>query len=145
MRAIIQVVSSASVKIEDRIISQIDKGFLVLLAINVNDTEDIIIKMADKIKGLRVFPDREGKMNLNLEEVGGQLLVVSQFTLYADTTKGNRPSFTNSAKPIKAIPYYEKFISLLKDKGFKVKTGHFGAMMSVSLVNEGPITIIIDI
>lgn len=145
MRAVIQVVSSASVKVEDRIISQIAKGFLVLLAINVNDTEDIIIKMADKIKGLRVFPDREGKMNLNLEEVGGQLLVVSQFTLYADTTKGNRPSFTNSAKPIKAIPYYEKFISLLKDKGFKVKTGHFGAMMSVSLVNEGPITIIIDI
>ncbi len=145
MRAVIQVVSSANVKVEDKIISQIDKGFLILLAISASDTEDIIVKMADKIKGLRVFPDENGKMNLSLEEVGGQLLVVSQFTLYANTTKGNRPSFTDSAAPVKAVPYYEKFISLMRERGFIVKTGQFGAMMSVSLINEGPITIIIDI
>lgn len=145
MRAVIQVVSSASVRVENKIISEINNGFLILLAISNNDTEDTITKMANKIKGLRVFSDKNGKMNLSLEEVGGQLLVVSQFTLYADTTKGNRPSFTDSAKPIKAVPYYEKFISLLKNNGLKVKTGQFGAMMSVSLVNEGPITIIIDI
>lgn len=145
MRAVIQVVSSASVRVENKIISEIKNGFLILLAISNNDTEDTITKMVNKIKGLRVFSDKNGKMNLNLEEVGGQLLVVSQFTLYADTTKGNRPSFTDSAKPIKAVPYYEKFISLLKNNGLKVKTGQFGAMMSVSLVNEGPITIIIDI
>ncbi len=145
MRAVIQVVSSASVRVENKIISEINNGFLILLAISNNDTEDTITKMVNKIKGLRVFSDKNGKMNLNLEEVGGQLLVVSQFTLYADTTKGNRPSFTDSAKPIKAVPYYEKFISLLKNNGLKVKTGQFGAMMSVSLVNEGPITIIIDI
>lgn len=145
MRAVIQVVSSASVRVENKIISEINNGFLILLAISNNDTEDTITKMVNKIKGLRVFSDKNGKMNLNLEEVGGQLLVVSQFTLYADTTKGNRPSFTDSAKPIKAVSYYEKFISLLKNNGLKVKTGQFGAMMSVSLVNEGPITIIIDI
>lgn len=145
MRAVIQVVSSASVRVENKIISEINNGFLILLAISNNDTEDIIVKMADKIKGLRVFPDENGKMNLSLEEVGGQLLVVSQFTLYANTTKGNRPSFTDSAAPVKAVPYYEKFISLMRERGFIVKTGQFGAMMSVSLVNEGPITIIIDI
>lgn len=145
MRAVIQVVSSASVRVENKIISEINNGFLILLAISVSDTEDIIIKMADKIKRLRVFPDQNGKMNLSLGEVGGQLLVVSQFTLYANTTKGNRPSFTDSAAPVKAVPYYEKFISLMREKGFIVKTGQFGAMMNVSLVNEGPITIIIDI
>ena len=145
MRAVIQAVSQAKVKVDNKIVGQIKKGFLVLLAIHITDTDDKSAKMAAKIADLRIFSDQNNKMNLNLKEVGGEILVVSQFTLYGDTKKGNRPSFTDSAKPIKAVPYYEEVISLLKDKGFKVATGHFGAMMSVSLVNEGPTTIIIDL
>lgn len=145
MRALIQVVSSASVKIENEIVGQINKGYLVLLAIHVDDTDDKIVKMVDKIADLRIFTDENDKMNLNLASVGGEILLVSQFTLYGDTKKGNRPGFTESARPDKAIPYYEKTIALLAAKGFKVASGRFGAMMSVSLVNEGPTTIIIDL
>jgi len=145
MRAVIQVVSNASVKVGPEVISRITKGYLVLLAIHIDDTEDKIIKLADKIEGLRIFTDENDKLNLNLKDVQGEIMVVSQFTLYGETKKGNRPGFTLSAHPDKAIPYYEKFVSLLKDKGFKVLTGQFGAKMSVSLINEGPTTIIIDL
>ena len=145
MRAVIQAVSQAKVKVDNKIVGQIKKGFLVLLAIHITDTDDKPAKMAAKIADLRIFGDENDKMNLNLKDVGGEILVVSQFTLYGDVKKGNRPSFTDSAKSIKAVSYYEKVVSLLKDKGFKVATGYFGAMMSVSLVNEGPTTIIIDL
>lgn len=145
MRAVIQTVSSASVKVDDKIIGEINRGYLVLLAIHNDDTEDKITKMADKIADLRIFLDDDEKMNLSLKDVGGEILLVSQFTLYGETKKGNRPSFLDSAKPIKAVPYYEKVVSLLKNKNLKVATGQFGAMMQVSLVNEGPTTIIIDL
>lgn len=145
MRAVIQTVSSANVKVKEEIIGQIGKGYLVLLAIHVTDTDDKITKMADKIADLRIFTDADDKMNLSLKDVGGKVLLVSQFTLYGDTKKGNRPSFIDSARPDKAIPMYEKIIDLLKEKGLKVETGRFGAMMSVSLINEGPTTIIIDL
>ncbi len=145
MRAIVQVVSSASVKVDTEIVSQINRGFLVLLAIHIDDTEDKIIKMVDKITNLRIFSDENDKMNLSLQDVSGEILLVSQFTLYGDTKKGNRPSFIESARPDKAVPYYEKIVELLKNKGLKVLTGNFGAKMSVSLVNEGPTTIIIDL
>jgi D-tyrosyl-tRNA(Tyr) deacylase len=145
MRAVIQIVSSANVRVDNKIVGEIGHGYLVLLAIHTNDTEDKIIKMVDKIVNLRIFPDREDKMNLNLDDTGGEMLLVSQFTLYGDVRKGNRPSFTDSAKPIKAVPYYEKVVSLLKQKGIKVATGQFGAMMQVSLINEGPTTIVIDL
>ncbi len=145
MRAVIQVVSSANVKVDSKTVGDINKGFLVLLAIHNDDMEDKIEKMADKIADLRIFTDEDDRMNLSLKDVGGEILVVSQFTLYGDTKKGNRPSFLESAKPVKAVPYYEKLVSLLKNKGFKVETGQFGAMMQVSLVNEGPTTIIIDL
>ena len=145
MRAVIQAVSLANVKVDNKIVGKIKRGCLVLLAIHKDDTKDKIAKMADKIERLRIFMDDNGKMNLSLKDVGGEILLVSQFTLYGDTKKGNRPSFIESAKPVKAVPYYEKVVASLKDKGFKVETGYFGAMMSVSLVNEGPTTIIIDL
>lgn len=145
MRAVIQAVSQAEVKVDNKIISKIAKGYLVLLAISAADTDDKPEKMAAKIAALRIFNDQNNKLNLNLKEVGGEILIVSQFTLYGDTKKGNRPSFEKSAKPIKAVPYYEKVVLLLRNKGFKVSTGHFGALMAVSLVNIGPTTIIIDL
>jgi len=145
MRAVIQAVSSANVKVDNQIVGDISRGYLILLAIHNDDTEEMIVKMADKIEGLRIFTDENDKMNLSLKDVGGEILLVSQFTLYGDTKKGNRPSFIDLAKPIKAVPYYEKVVSLLKAKNFKVETGQFGAMMTVSLVNEGPTTIIIDL
>ena len=145
MRAVIQVVSQASVKVEAKIVGEIAKGYLVLLAIHIDDTEDKIIKMADKISELRVFSDANDKMNLSLKDIEGEVLVVSQFTLYGDAKKGNRPSFIESARPDKAVPYYEKVVELLRAKGLKVATGTFGAKMTVSLVNEGPTTIIIDL
>jgi D-tyrosyl-tRNA(Tyr) deacylase len=145
MRAVIQVVSSANVRVDDKIIGEINRGYLILLAIHNDDTEYKITKMTDKISDLRIFTDENDKMNLSLKEVAGEILIVSQFTLYGDTKKGNRPSFIASAKPDKAVPYYEKVISGLKEKGFKVATGQFGAMMQVSLVNVGPTTVIIDL
>lgn len=145
MRAVIQVVNEASVKIEGDLIAEIKNGYLILLAVHVDDAEDKINKMADKIANLRIFADNNDKMNLSLKEVGGEILLVSQFTLYGDVNKGNRPSFINSARPEKAEPYYNQVADLLRDKGFSVKTGKFGAHMLVSLVNNGPTTIIIDL
>ena len=144
MRAVIQRVKKADVKINKEIVGEINQGLLILLAIHKNDTADKIKKMADKILNLRIFSDENEKMNLSIKDVSGELLVVSQFTLYGDCSKGKRPSFMDSTKPIKAIPYYEKFIDRMKSSGLKVATGKFGAMMDVNLINNGPVTIIIE-
>ena len=143
MRAVVTRVKSASVTIGGEVAGSIGKGFLVLLGVNVNDTEAQADKVADKICGLRVFEDENGKMNLNLEAVGGSLLVVSQFTLYADT-KSRRPGFTGAAKPDVAIPLYEKFMAECAARGFRVEHGEFGADMQVYSQNDGPVTILFD-
>jgi len=143
MRAVVTRVSSASVEIDGVVEGRIEKGYLVLLGIKNGDTEADAIKLASKICNLRVFADREGKMNLDLKSAGGGILVISQFTLYADC-KSRRPGFTDAARPDTAIPLYELFVSECENAGFTVETGIFGAMMSVSSVNEGPVTIILD-
>lgn len=143
MRAVVTRVSSASVDIAGETVGKIGQGFLVLLGIAPTDTEAQAEKLADKVCGLRVFEDDAGKMNLNLEKVGGSLLVVSQFTLYADT-KSRRPGFTGAAKPDVAIPLYERFMAACREKGFPVEHGEFGADMKVSSVNDGPVTIWFD-
>ena len=143
MRAVVTRVSSASVEIEGAMTGRIGKGFLVLLGIKTGDTEAEAQKLAAKICNLRVFSDPEGKMNLDLKAAGGGILVISQFTLYADT-KSRRPGFTGAARPETAIPLYELFIAECRKTGFTVETGSFGAMMTVSSVNEGPVTIILD-
>lgn len=143
MRAVVTRVKNASVTIEGRVNGEISQGFLVLLGVGPNDTEAQAVKMADKICGLRVFEDENGKMNLNLEAVGGSLLVVSQFTLYADT-KSRRPGFTGAAKPDTAIPLYEKFMAECTARGFRVEHGEFGADMQVYSQNDGPVTILFD-
>jgi len=145
MRAVIQRVKKAGVSVNGEIIGQISKGLLVLLAVHQDDEELVIKKMADKILNLRIFNDDQGKMNLSVKDVGGEIMVVSQFTLYGDCRKGNRPSFIKSAKPKKAIPFYEKFVEYTKEQGIRCETGKFGAMMEVELVNDGPVTIIIDL
>ncbi|MDD5031750.1 MAG: D-aminoacyl-tRNA deacylase [Patescibacteria group bacterium] len=144
MRVVIQRVKEAEVKIDEKIVGEIGRGLLVLLAVYQDDTEDKIEKMAAKIINLRIFADKDDKMNLSVKDVKGEILVVSQFTLYGDTSKGNRPSFIESARPEKAVPYYEKFVEKIKTSGLKTETGKFGAMMEVGLVNDGPVTIIID-
>lgn len=144
MKVVIQRVSCASVKVEGKIVGEIGIGFLVLLGITHNDTEKEADFLADKIVNLRVFEDKDGKMNLGLRDVGGSALVISQFTLYGDASKGRRPSFTEAARPEKAIPLYEYFIRKVSEGGIKVETGIFGAMMEVSLTNSGPVTIIIE-
>jgi len=143
MRAVVTRVTSASVEIDGKVTGEIKKGFLVLLGIKDGDKEDDVIKLASKVCNLRVFADSEGKMNLDLEAVGGSLLVISQFTLFADC-KSRRPGFTAAARPETAIPLYELFIRQCKEAGFKVETGEFGAMMNVSSVNAGPVTILLD-
>lgn len=145
MRIILQRVSSASVTIEGRIAGQIGKGLLVLLGITHDDTAQDIDWIIKKLVQLRIFNDSEGKMNLSLEDVQGELLVVSQFTLYADAKKGNRPSYIRSAPPAISIPIYEQFLQTLRSRfQGKVETGEFGAMMDVALVNDGPVTILLD-
>ena len=145
MIAAIQRVTQASVKIENEIKGQIGLGFMVLLGITHTDTHDDIEWLSKKIVGLRVFGDKEGKMNLDLKSVYGNILLISQFTLHANTKKGNRPSFIEAARPEIAIPLYEKMITQLEfDLGKTIETGIFGADMKVSLLNDGPVTIIID-
>lgn len=145
MRFVIQRVSEASVKIEGKIYSEIQKGFLVLLGIEESDNTEDVGWLCSKLISLRVFSDTEGKMNLSLQDIQGDLLIVSQFTLFASTKKGNRPSFIRSAKPEYAIPLYEYCIEQLSGLLNKpVKTGQFGADMKVSLVNDGPVTILMD-
>ena len=143
MRAVVTRVSSASVAIDGETVGEIGTGFLVLLGIGPEDTQAQAEKLADKICGLRVFADQAGKMNLNLEAVGGALLVVSQFTLYADT-KSRRPGFTGAAKPDAAIPLYERFMAHCRERGFDVQHGEFGADMQVDSRNDGPVTILFD-
>ena len=143
MRAVVTRVTSASVEIGGEVRGSIGKGFLVLLGVNVNDTEAEAKKVADKICGLRVFEDENGKMNVNPKDAGAELLIISQFTLFADC-KSRRPGFSKAARPDKAIPLYELVISQCRERGFKVETGVFAAYMQVASVNDGPITIIID-
>lgn len=144
MRAIIQKVTRASVTVENKLISEIGNGYMVLLAVKENDDKDDLSYIKRKISNLRIFEDNEGKMNLSLKDTCGEILLVSQFTLYGDARKGNRPSFTESAGLEKANNYYEKLRDELIDEGFNVKTGKFQAHMEVSLVNDGPVTIILD-
>ncbi|MBP2014999.1 D-aminoacyl-tRNA deacylase [Anaerococcus degeneri] len=144
MRAIIQKVTKANVVVKDDLISEIGNGYMILLAVKDTDNEDDLAYIKRKIANLRIFEDKEGKMNLSLKDTGGEILLVSQFTLYGDARKGNRPSFTESAGLEKANAYYEKLRDELVNEGFIVKTGQFQAHMEVSLVNDGPVTIILD-
>lgn len=145
MKAVIQRVSSASVTIEGKEVSKIGNGLLILLGIEEIDTTEDIEWLCKKIINLRIFGDEAGAMNLSLNDIDGEALVVSQFTLHASTKKGNRPSFIKSAKPDVAIPLYEQFVTtFIKVLGKQVGTGEFGAMMHVSLINDGPVTIVID-
>ena len=144
MRAVVTRVKRASVTIDGRVNGAIGQGFLILLGIGPDDTPEKCRKLAQKALGLRVFCDENGKMNLNLEAVGGQVLVVSQFTLYADCKKGYRPSFIGAAAPDVAIPLYEQFLQECRDHGFEPQHGEFGADMQVESVNDGPVTIWLD-
>ena len=143
MRAVVTRVASASVAIAGETVGAIDQGYLVLLGVAPGDTGDTAHKLAEKICNLRVFEDENGKMNLNLEQVGGSILVVSQFTLFADTSS-RRPGFTGAAKPDVAVPLYEAFMARCRERGFRVEHGEFGASMQVSSVNDGPVTILFD-
>jgi len=148
VRVVLQRVSRAEVRVDGRVTGKVGKGFLVLAGLAPTDTEESLAWMADKILGLRVFGDADGKMNLALADVSGALLVVSQFTLYGDSSKGRRPSFIDAAPPDIAIPLYERFVALLRERGAgsatRVETGEFGAMMEVELVNDGPVTLILE-
>jgi D-tyrosyl-tRNA(Tyr) deacylase len=145
MRVVLQRVSSASVTVSEKIVGEIQKGLLVLVGIEDADTQEDIDWLVAKITQLRIFGDANGIMNLSVEEVNGDVLVVSQFTLHAATKKGNRPSYIKAARPEVAIPIYEKFVTTLEHKlGKKVPTGIFGADMKVALLNDGPVTIVID-
>lgn len=141
MRVLVQRVSRAEVRVGARISGRIGRGLLLLVGLTHEDDESRLAWMADKIVGLRLFSDADGKMNLALDDVGGALLVVSQFTLYGDAAKGRRPSFAGAARPEMAIPLYERFLTLLRDHGASVEAGEFGAMMEVELVNDGPVTL----
>lgn len=144
MRIVLQRVSSASVSIEGRVVGAIDRGFCLLVGFTHADTATDVEWMAEKVAGLRLFADTEGKMNLSLAEVDGAVLVVSQFTLYGDAAKGRRPSFLDAARPEVAIPLYEQFIAVLQRTGLAVATGEFGAMMTVTIQNDGPVTLLLE-
>jgi D-tyrosyl-tRNA(Tyr) deacylase len=144
MRIVLQRVTSASVKVDGNITGKIGTGFLLLFGVGHEDTEEDCRRLADKISGLRIFSDENDKINLDLSSVGGQLLVVPQFTLYADCRKGNRPNFIQAAKPEKANALYEYFVEYLRSKGNHVETGVFGADMKVELLNDGPFTVILE-
>lgn len=144
MRIVLQRVARAEVRIGDRSTGRISRGFLLLVGFTTADGDAELQWMADKVLGLRLFGDSEGKMNLSLSEIGGALLVVSQFTLYGDASRGRRPSFIGAARPELAMPLYARFIALLRDSGVTVETGEFGAMMDVELVNDGPVTLLLE-
>jgi len=146
VRVVLQRVSRAAVRVDGKTVGEIGRGFLVLAGFAPTDTDAALDWMADKILGLRVFGDDEGKMNRDLAEVGGGVLVVSQFTLYGDARKGRRPSFIDAAPPEIAIPLYERFVALLREKAgtVPIATGEFGAMMEVELVNDGPVTLLLE-
>ena len=144
MKLVIQRVKNAKVKVEDKVVGKINHGFLVLLGVTHNDTKEIVDYLVNKLCKLRIFTDENDKMNLNVKDVKGELLIVSQFTLYADCMQGNRPSFTNAAKPEKANELYEYFCSECEKQNIKLQKGIFGADMKVHLTNDGPVTIIIE-
>ena len=144
MRAVVQRVSHASVKVDGEIIGKIGKGLMVLLGVCDEDPRDDLTYLADKITGLRIFEDENEKMNLSLEDIGGEILVISQFTLFGDCRKGKRPSFIQAGKPDYAEEMYEKFLDYISQKGFDVQHGKFGADMKVELLNDGPVTLMLD-
>ncbi|MBQ4282335.1 MAG: D-tyrosyl-tRNA(Tyr) deacylase [Lachnospira sp.] len=144
MKFVIQRVNHANVAIDGQVVGSIEKGLLILMGVSDTDTESMLTKFADKITKMRIFADAEGKTNLSLADVGGELLIVSQFTLYADCRKGNRPSFTSAGAPDTANALYEQFVALCRQRISKVETGEFGADMKVTLENDGPFTIVLD-
>ncbi len=144
MRVVLQRVARAQVRVDGVPVGSIGKGYLLLIGFKSGDGEEALRWMVEKIRGLRLFPDSEGKMNLPIDSVGGELLVVSQFTLYADVRKGRRPSFVGAAEPDEAERLYERFVDLLRQGTIPVATGEFGAMMEVDLVNDGPVTLVIE-
>jgi D-tyrosyl-tRNA(Tyr) deacylase len=144
LRVVLQRVSEGSVEVEGKIVGQISKGLVLLVGATAGDSEKEVVYLADKCADLRIFEDQTGKMNLSVLEVGGEVLVISQFTLYGDTRKGRRPSFTEAMEPVQAEKLYQKFIDCLKEKGLKVEQGVFGAKMLVRIFNYGPVTFILD-
>lgn len=144
MRAVVQRVTNADVKIDGRVNGKIDDGLLVLLGVGNGDTEEDMKYIAYKIIKLRIFSDENDKMNLSLEDVGGSMLVISQFTLYGDCSHGRRPYFGNAMEPVSANEMYEKFVAYIREQGIHTETGEFGADMKVSLTNDGPVTIILE-
>ena len=144
MRAVVQRVTNADVKIDGRVNGKIDNGLLVLLGVGNGDTEEDMKYIADKIIKLRIFSDENDKMNLSLEDVGGSMLVISQFTLYGDCSHGRRPYFGNAMEPVSANEMYEKFVAYIREQGIHTETGEFGADMILSLTNDGPVTIILE-
>ena len=141
MRVLVQRVARAEVRVDERVIGKIARGFVLLVGFTHSDGDEQLVWMADKVVGLRLFQDDDDKMNRSITDVGGALLVVSQFTLYGDAVKGRRPSFIDAARPEQAIPLYERFIEMLRARGVPTETGEFGASMQVDLVNDGPVTL----
>lgn len=144
MRAVVQRVTEARVKVAGKIVGEIGRGLMVLIGVSTNDTEVDAAWLADKLAGLRIFEDEDGKMNLACAEIGGSVLAVSQFTLLGDARQGRRPSFTMAARPELAEPLYEQVVSILRDRGLNVQTGQFRTEMKVELVNDGPVTMLLD-
>ena len=144
MRAVVQRVKKGSVEIEEKEIGKIEKGLVILLGVGQNDTEKDAEYLAEKIVNLRIFEDKEGKMNLSVKDINGRILVISQFTLYGDCKKGRRPSFISAALPDKAVKLYDYFVKSIKNYGLKIETGEFQAMMLVKIYNDGPVTILLD-
>ncbi len=144
MRAVVQRVSRASVRVDSKTVGQIGNGLVVLVGVAAWDTPQAAKYLAEKVASLRIFPDAEGKMNLSVTDSQGAILAISQFTLFGDVRKGRRPSFIGAARPEQAVPLYEQFVQLLRARGLRVECGVFGAMMEVELVNDGPVTILLD-
>lgn len=144
MRIVIQRVSKASVAVDEEVVGQIGRGFMVLVGVEEADSQEDVDYLVRKTANMRIFEDEEGKMNISLKDIGGQILSISQFTLHANTKKGNRPSFVDAAKPDHSLPLYEAYNEGLRQEGLTVETGEFGADMQISLTNDGPVTIIID-
>lgn len=144
MRAVVQRVSQSSVSVDDRVIGKVGQGLMVLVGVDEEDTESDAAYIADKIANLRIFNDGAGKFNLSIQDVGGSVLLISQFTLHGDCRKGRRPSFVRAARPEKAVPLYERVGTLLQAAGLTVETGEFGAHMMVDLTNDGPVTLLLD-